>query len=526
VSAKLAARILNKAWLLNVILTKLKLNLDKSSNQLFYYLVSAMNASFQQGLTEAFTVFTAPLFEMGGEKISLIWLLRLIFFLIVVAFSTTIVKRSLKYRLLGKLGIDPGNREALATLISYSFGAIACIVIIQLSGFNLATFAVIAGGLGVGIGFGLQDVTKNLVSGITLLIERKLKVGDYIEFDGIAGYIDEISIRSAVIHTLDGNEVIIPNSLLVENKIVNKSYTDLKGIMRVPVGVAYGSDPLLVTEVLLNSAYMDASILNEPPPKVVFIGFGDNALNFELLVWVDSIDKELLSKSSLNFILEYNLRSAGLQIPFPQRDIWLRNPEVLSIPRTEKIAKKDFPQLSEKKFPATKSFFLRDLLRKVTYFQLLSDLHLRNLIELGCRQYLEESEILCRQGDPGNAFYIVLSGEIEAFYEQGETEEHLFTFTVGQFFGELPLMLGIPYPTTMRSRTHTILFTINSQSFSQLLKSYPGLAEDIVQELAKRQDVLQEHEKQLKALNLIPGAELEKNPVIWLRNRLKNLFSN
>lgn len=396
-----------------------------------------------QFLGEIFQIFTTPLFQMGEENISLIWVIRFIISLIFVAFLTTLVKKSLKYRLLGKLGIDPGNREALSTLISYSFGAIGCVIVIQLSGFNLATFAVIAGGLGVGIGFGLQDITKNLVSGITLLIERKLKVGDFIQLDTIIGYIDEISIRSAVIRTLEGNEVIIPNSLLVESRIINKSYTNLKGLIRIPVGVAYGSDPILVTEVLLNSAYMDRNILYQPPPKVVFIGFGDNALTFELFVWVNTIDKELLIKSSLNFIIEYNLRSAGIQIPFPQRDVWLRNPDFLKSKTKNDSQEED---KSEKNISPSKSFFLRDLLRKISYFNSLSDLHLRSLIELGCRKYLEESEILCRQGEPGNAFYIVLSGTIEAIYEQEKIKKQLFTFEAGQFFGELPLMLGIPYP--------------------------------------------------------------------------------
>jgi small-conductance mechanosensitive channel len=485
-----------------------------------------INMGLDRFLGEIFQLFTAPLFQMGEEKISLIWMLRLIISFIIVAFLATLVKRFLKHRLLGKLGIDPGNREALSTLIGYSFGAIGCVIVIQLSGFNLATFAVIAGGLGVGIGFGLQDITKNLVSGITLLIERKLRVGDFIQLDTISGYIDEISIRSAVIHTLDGNEVIIPNSLLVESRIINKSYTNLKGLIRIPVGVAYGSDPILVTEVLLNSAYMDNNILYQPPPKVVFIGFGDNALTFELFVWVNTIDKELLIKSSLNYIIEYNLRSAGIQIPFPQRDLWLKNPEMLKVQtkdETEDISQKE--DEIKTKISLSKSFFLRNLLRQISYFSSLSDLHLRSLIELGCRKHLEESEVLCRQGEPGNAFYIVLSGAIEAIYEQDKIEKQLFTFEAGQFFGELPLMLGVPYPTTMRSRSETILFKIDSKSFGQLLKSYPGLSEEIIQELAKRQEVLQEFEKQMKELNLIPELEDDKNPVAWLRKHIKRFFS-
>lgn len=464
-----------------------------------------------------FQIFTAPLFQMGKEAISLVWILKLILSLSMVAFLSTIVKRFLKYRLLGRLGIDPGNREAIATLISYVFCTIGCIIVIQFSGFDLATFALIAGGLGVGIGFGLQDITKNLVSGLTLLLERKLKVGDYIEFDSIGGYIDEISIRSVVLRRLDGNEVIIPNSKLVESQIVNKSYTSFKGLVRIPVGVAYGSDPVLVTEILLNSAYMDVNVLEEPSPKVIFNSFGDNALNFELFVWVNTVDKELLIRSSLNFIIEHNLRKANIQIPFPQRDIWLKNPEALQ------VTSQPDSHSDNNKTPASSSFYLRDLLRQVTYFQALSDIHLRSLIEMGRRIYLEESKILCRQGDPGNAFFIVLSGAIEATYEQEGTERQLFTFSAGQFFGELPLMLGVSYPTTMRAISDTILFTIARQSFGNLLKSYPGLGEAIVQELASRQEIVSECERQLKATHP-DNTDNEKNPVIWLKNQVRKLF--
>lgn len=477
-----------------------------------------MSIELKEILNGIFQIFTTPLFQMGKEAISLIWILKLILSLSIVAFLSTIVKRFLKYQLLGGLGIDSGNREAIATLISYGFCAIGCIVVIQFSGFDLATFALIAGGLGVGIGFGLQDITKNLVSGLTLLLERKLKVGDYIEFDGIGGYIDEISIRSVVLRRLDGNEVIIPNSKLVENQIVNKNYTSFKGLVRIPVGVAYGTDPVLVTEVLLNSAYMDVNVLEDPSPKVIFSSFGDNALNFELFVWVNTVDKELLIKSSLNFIIEHNLRKANIQIPFPQRDIWLKNPETLQV-----TSQAESHLDNNKTQSSPSSFSLRDLLRQVTYFQALSDIHLRSLIEMGRRIHLEESKVLCRQGDPGNAFFIVLSGGIEATYEQEGNEKHLFTFTSGQFFGELPLMLGVAYPTTMRAISDTILFTIARQSFGNLLKNYPGLAEAIVQELASRQEIISECEKQLKVTNS-NATEDEKNPVVWLRNQLKKLF--
>lgn len=477
-----------------------------------------------QFLTKSLSqLFAQPLFHLSGQAITLVWLLKLLALLLAVTLLTRAIKSALKHRLLGKLGIDPGNREALATLISYAIGAIGYVIVIQASGFDLATFAVIIGGLGVGIGFGLQDITKNLVSGLTLLMERKLKVGDFIEFEEIAGYVEEISIRAAVVRTLSGEEVIIPNSQLVENRITNKSYNSFNGRITLPVGVAYGSDPVLVTEVLLNSAYMAGEILRLPAPKVIFEGFGDSALNFLLWVWVDRIDREVPIRSNLNFIIEHNLRAAGITIPFPQQDLWLRNPEALAR-GTAMPAEIAEPESAPS--PALPQPFLRDLLQQVTYFQSWNDLHLRSLIEMGYRQHLTDGEILCHAGEPGRTFFIVLTGAIEAISERGQRQKQLFVFKAGEFFGELPLMLGVPYPTTMRALSDTLLFAINRDGFGQLLERYPELAETIVQELANRREVLAGYHRQLKELGLEDAADGSKNPVVWLRQRLKTLFSS
>lgn len=478
-----------------------------------------MNISLQRFLSEITALFTAPLFELGEEVISLVWIFKLLFSLLVVACLTSLIKRFLKHRLLGRLGIDPGNREALATLVSYAVGTIGLIVVVQASGFDLATFAVIAGGLGVGIGFGLQDITKNLISGITLLIERKLKVGDFIEFEETTGYIEEISIRSAVIRTLAGEEVIVPNSHLVENKINNKSYRSFTGRITLAVGVAYGSDPVLVTEVLLNSACTEPDVLETPPPKVIFLEFGDSALNFELWAWVSQIDREVPIKSSLYFRVEHNLRAADITIPFPQRDIWIKNTDEISA--TVQMRSQDGSRQIEGS-PSSKPIFLKDLLRQVSYFRSLSDLHLRRLIEMGYRKHLEASNILFHQGDRANAFCLILQGAIEAHSKQGEIQIHLFTFSTGQFFGELPLMLDVPYPTTMQAASETILFMVSEQNFGNLLHAYPELAEAVVQELAKRREVLEAHQKDLNGADAV---EADKNPVTWVRRRLKTLFN-
>ena len=161
-------------------------------------------------------VFEKELLKLGDQTISLIWMIELLIAVLAVGLTTRLLKNFLRYRLLAKLGVEGGNKEAIATLISLGLGAFGYLVVIQASGLDLSSVAVIIGGLGVGIGFGLQDITKNLLSGLTVLFERKLKVGDFIEFDNIAGYIEEISIRSTVIQTLEGGVAFIPISLLAE----------------------------------------------------------------------------------------------------------------------------------------------------------------------------------------------------------------------------------------------------------------------------------------------------------------------
>jgi hypothetical protein len=229
----------------------------------------------------------------------------------------------------------------------------------------------------------------------------------------------------------------------------------------------------------------------------------------------------------LNFIIEYNLRQQGIGIPFPQRTLWLNNSDVLN-PLSRKKEKEDArnsPQSSQQKLPVSpsKPLALRDLLRQVTYFQNFTDLELRQLIEIGYRKRLAVSDVLFREGDPGDAFYIILSGSVEVFVEN--LNKQLTILQIGQFFGELSLMLGIPRTATVQAIEDTILFVINNKGFENLLQEHPELAELIVQELGKHQEELVERQQQLRDLGLVDASEDDKNPVIWVRKRLKNLFS-
>lgn len=478
-----------------------------------------------------YQVITSPI-KIGEASISISSVVQLIISLLLVIFICRILKKFLKDQILTRIRIDEGNREAISTIISYGVGTLGFVVVLQLSGFNIASLAVIAGGLGVGIGFGLQDITKNFVSGVTLLIERKLKVGDFVEFDGMTGYIKEIAIRSTTIRTFSGGDVVVPNSELVNNRILNWSLENFTGRIDIPVSVAYGSDPVLVTETLLKSAYMEPTVLYEPPPRVIFVGFGDNSLDFLLWVWVHRIDDRVTIKSSLNFIIDYNLRQQDITCPFPQRDLWLRNPEVLasltSFSQKNGERDRDSGELTEPLkeslplSPSLKPLAIKDLLRQVKYFQNFTDLELRQLIEIGYRKRLTPSQILFREGDPGDAFYIILSGSVEVFV--AKINKHLTTLEVGKFLGELALMLGIPRTATVRAVEDTILFAINKKGFEKILREQPELCEVIVQELGKHKEELSERQKQLRDMGLVDEDEDDKNPIDWVRKRLKNLF--
>jgi potassium-dependent mechanosensitive channel len=475
-------------------------------------------------------LFTSTIFTVGENPVSLRSLLELIISFIIVVIVSQGFTNFLKERLLVKLGIDEGNREAISVIIRYLIVALGVIFAIQQIGFNLASFAVVAGGLGVGIGFGIQDLTTNFVSGLTLLLDRPVKVGDFVELEGLMGIVKKISIRSTIIKTNDDSSVIVPNSKMISNKIVNWSYDNPLLCLRLSIEVAETSDPLLVTETLLNIAYAEAGVLYEPHPKVFFVEFGDDCFKFELLVWTDRpTDREVI-KSSLNFAIQYNFRQHGIDFPSNDRDLYLRNPEVfLSLfnknetVNNHKIISDNNPKIPIFPKGVKKPSSLSDLLREVTYFEHLTDLELRQLIEIGYRQRLRPQEFLFRENDPGNAFYMILSGSVEVFVEA--IDKHLTELGAGNFFGELSLMLGIPRTASVRALEETVLFAINQEGFQKVLTERPDLSEQIIQEIVKHKEELSERQQELREMQLVDAAEDDESPVEWVRKRLKNLFS-
>jgi len=238
------------------------------------------------------------------------------------------IKREVLPDWVGRTRLDHGAREAVITLSGYVGIIVAALVGLSLAGFSLQNLAIIAGALSVGIGFGLQNIVNNFVSGIILLFERPIRTGDWIVAGDVQGFVRRISIRSTLIETFDRADVIVPNSVLISNNVTNWMLRDPWGRVTVPVGVAYGSDADRVTEVLLSAAQEHPLVMLDgkkvSPPQVLFMGFGESSLNFELRCFIREISRRLVTVSDLNYAIEKKLRAAGIEIPFPQRDIHVR----------------------------------------------------------------------------------------------------------------------------------------------------------------------------------------------------------
>jgi len=223
--------------------------------------------------------------------------------------------------------LDRGGREAITTISGYIGVLITLLIALGVAGINFAHLALVAGALSVGIGFGLQNVVNNFVSGLILLFERPVRTGDWVVVGDVQGFVRKISIRSTQIETFDRADVIVPNSELISNKVSNLMLNDPWGRIIVPVGVAYGSDVKQVIETLLAVASEHPGVLrNQPgvsPPKVFFTEFGDSALLFELRCFIRQIDRKYEIKSDLNIAIDAAFREAGIIIPFPQRDVHL-----------------------------------------------------------------------------------------------------------------------------------------------------------------------------------------------------------
>ena len=281
-----------------------------------------MNETLQTIKQFCVKVWNTELF--GSVTIGSILLLLILFASVIII--ERIVQKQLIRRFLSRTKLQPSLQFGLSRIIGYTLIAVGFYVAFQLVGVDLSSLAIIAASLGVGIGFGLQNIINNLVSGIIILAERPISIGDRIEVAGVAGRVKKIQLRSTTVVTNDNITMIVPNADFISNTVNNWSHGDPKVRIRVPVGVAYGSDLKLLQRLLLEAAAEHPKALRDPSPVVLFTEFGDSSLNFELGVWTQEMTATPIHfTSEMNFIIDQKLRENDIEIPFPQRDLHVRS---------------------------------------------------------------------------------------------------------------------------------------------------------------------------------------------------------
>lgn len=260
-------------------------------------------------------------FKIGAITISFKNIFTGIFVFFIIILSTRWATSMIGARLKEYTGMDSGLQNSIITILNYFGVVVAIFAAFPILGLNFSKLAVIAGALSVGIGFGLQNIVKDFVSGLILLIERPIKIGDWVVVDAGQGYVKEIKGRVTVIQGFDLSMIIVPNSELVTSPVQNLFYQNKRGRVSVAIGVDYKSDPEQVKKILLECASENTMVISSPQSYVIWSDFADNSLNFELRAFIKNSDYGLTIKSDLRFAIFKKFKQAGIKIPFPQRDV-------------------------------------------------------------------------------------------------------------------------------------------------------------------------------------------------------------
>jgi len=287
---------------------------------------------FQEGegvgtnlLEKIVEVLNYPFINQPQFKVSLLSLIMLSV-LMAVVFSISHYVRKLLGRTRWMMQVDSGLRFTILRVLHYVIVAGGVLYGLKI-GFNadLTSIAVLIGFLSVGIGFGLQYIASDLISGLILLFERPIRVGDRLKLGDIDGRVENIQVRTTLIITNDNIAVIVPNSDLVRNQVINWSYGSHQIRLRIPVGVSYGSDLEEVRQALIDAGKSVSEVLDDPSPNVHLKAFGDSSIDFDLLVWIREPHKYPQIRSNVNFAIARTFRERGIEIPFPQRDLHIKS---------------------------------------------------------------------------------------------------------------------------------------------------------------------------------------------------------
>ena len=271
------------------------------------------------------SLLNIPLFTLANTTVTLISLVVFILLLTMFVMGASYLKKILRDRILPRFVQDEGLQYTLARMLQYSLVVIGILVSFQFLGVDFTGLAVIFGFLSVGIGFGLQNITSNFISGLIVLFERPISVGDRVVINGFEGDIEEINIRATKVKTLENISIIVPNSDFVSKDVINYSHGDPTFKLIIDVGVAYDSDLDLVLQALDEVASESSSVMKRRKHDVHLRSFGDSAWNMKLIVWVPNVKNRYTVQNELNQAIVRKFNERGIEIPFPQRDIHIKS---------------------------------------------------------------------------------------------------------------------------------------------------------------------------------------------------------
>jgi small-conductance mechanosensitive channel len=261
-------------------------------------------------------VLDYPVFPSSGITVASLLALVLLFGLVVLA--ERVVRRYFITRLLGRTHLEPAMQFALARVVGYALLALGFFISLQMVGVNLTSLSFLAGAVGVGFGFGLQNIISNFISGLIILAERPIKIGDRVEIGGVAGQVREISLRSTTVVTNDNMAIIVPNANFITQQVTNWSYEDPRVRFRIPFGVAHGTDLPTLRKLMMEVAAGHPKVLKEPKPELFCIGITEDGLNFELAVWSsEATTSPRQFRSDLFFAIDQKLRENAIKLPAP-----------------------------------------------------------------------------------------------------------------------------------------------------------------------------------------------------------------
>ena len=301
----------------------------------WWYAMTWFEATFPRLNQRLQDFWNHPYLTLGSFGLTLAFLVKATIFLCLLWLFTRVASTVLRTQILDKTALGEGRKFSLQRLASYTLFGVGALTGLNALGIDLSSFAVFSGALGIGLGLGFQTIAKNFASGLILLVEQPVKVGDRVQVDDLRGDIVHIESRATWIRTNDNVVMIVPNSEFIERRVTNWTANDRNVRINVPLGVSYGSDPEIVRSVLLRVGEKHPDVLADPAPDVIFTGFGDSSLDFELRVWTQrQVTTPKIISSDMYFALFAALKKEGIEIPFPQRDLHLRSvaPKVLGQP--------------------------------------------------------------------------------------------------------------------------------------------------------------------------------------------------